>query len=200
MDTLSFRCSTCKLDKPVTDFHKNKSRKTGYSSECKPCVLGRRKRNYDANPEKHRIKANRRYWSDSTKAKQIIKDYRQRNPDAVKATQKKYKAANKDAIRAQERIWTERNREKVRGFGRKRRALKKGVPSEPYTSGDILARWGTDCHLCKEPIDLTVHRKHPRGLHLDHVMPLSKGGFDLISNVKPAHAFCNISKKDKLIQ
>lgn len=32
------------------------------------------------------------------------------------------------------------------------------------------------------------------GLHLDHVVPLSKGGPDLITNVKPSHARCNLAK------
>ena len=37
-----------------------------------------------------------------------------------------------------------------------------------------------------------------RGLHLDHVVPLSKGGSDLIANVKPSHAQCNLKKNNRM--
>lgn len=37
------------------------------------------------------------------------------------------------------------------------------------------------------------------GLQLDHVIPLSKGGTDLISNVFPSHGKCNLNKGSKII-
>jgi len=33
------------------------------------------------------------------------------------------------------------------------------------------------------------------GLHIDHVMPLSKGGPDTLENVRPAHGSCNVKKQ-----
>jgi 5-methylcytosine-specific restriction endonuclease McrA len=84
------------------------------------------------------------------------------------------------------------------------RLAQANAPSEPYTTQQILELYGTDCHICHEPIDLdaprSVHKQgYQRGLHLDHVIPLSKGGTDLIENVKPSHARCNLSKNGRLL-
>ena len=68
-----------------------------------------------------------------------------------------------------------------------------------YSMFEVLLTHGTICHLCDRPIDMVATRKvgyygWENGLHLDHVIPLSKGGLDTLENVKPAHARCNINK------
>ena len=82
---------------------------------------------------------------------------------------------------------------------RRRRARELFAPSEPYTAELILELYGTDCHICKEPIDLTAPRLvgqtgWQRSLHLDHVLALANGGSDLIENIRPSHALCNVKK------
>jgi 5-methylcytosine-specific restriction endonuclease McrA len=62
-----------------------------------------------------------------------------------------------------------------------------------------LNKWGSDCHLCKKPIDLqapraTFQQGWESGLQLDHVIPISSGGPDTLENVKPSHGKCNIAK------
>ena len=84
---------------------------------------------------------------------------------------------------------------------RKRRATERFVDSEPYSEADILHLYGTGCHICGLGIDLKAPRKAgiegwEQGLHLDHVISLSRGGTDTIENVKPSHAICNIRKSD----
>jgi len=69
---------------------------------------------------------------------------------------------------------------------------------EHYTVEMIIERWGTICYLCNEEIDLEASRRNPEGLHLDHVIPISKKGCDIIDNIKPTHAHCNLSKSDKM--
>lgn len=32
------------------------------------------------------------------------------------------------------------------------------------------------------------------GLHIDHVIPLVKGGSHTLENVRPSHAICNLKK------
>ena len=69
---------------------------------------------------------------------------------------------------------------------------------------DILERYGTSCHICKDPIDLNAPRQvgkegWERGLHIDHVIPLSRGGDNTIENVKPSHGYCNITKNATII-
>ncbi|MFF8942864.1 HNH endonuclease [Streptomyces sp. NPDC014864] len=53
----------------------------------------------------------------------------------------------------------------------------------PYNRRDVFARWGGLCCYCDAPAE-----------HLDHVQPLSRGGRDVLSNVVPACADCNLGK------
>jgi 5-methylcytosine-specific restriction endonuclease McrA len=68
-----------------------------------------------------------------------------------------------------------------------------------YSDADVLSTYGLECHICQTPIDLNASRQvgkdgWEKGLHIDHVYPLSKGGLDTIENVRPSHGQCNIIK------
>lgn len=53
----------------------------------------------------------------------------------------------------------------------------------------VIAEHGMVCWLCKGAIE--------SDLHLDHVIPWSKGGRDSASNLRPAHALCNIRRGNR---
>jgi 5-methylcytosine-specific restriction endonuclease McrA len=57
------------------------------------------------------------------------------------------------------------------------------VRKAPYKRAEVFARWGGLCCYCDAPAE-----------HLDHVEPLSRGGRDVLSNVVPACADCNLDK------
>ena len=93
--------------------------------------------------------------------------------------------------------WVEMNKLDRRKGGK--RASEYGAYHEPYNRQDVLAKYGTICHLCGYPIDIHISRKigqegWERSLHVDHIIPLSKGGEDTIRNVRPSHAKCNMLK------
>lgn len=57
---------------------------------------------------------------------------------------------------------------------------------------------GLRCHMCREPIDYSLKRPHPRAFQLDHAMPLSTHpqlACDWL-NARPSHAVCNQSRGD----
>lgn len=130
------------------------------------------------------------------------------NPEKRREIAKKhdtwYRAANKDKIHEYNKLHYKIHRESFEKASARRRARLAEVEHEEYTSQIILDTWGTDCHICGEAIDLTAPRSvryegWENGLQLDHVIPISKGGPDIISNVKPSHGGCNRSKGDKLM-
>jgi hypothetical protein len=45
-------CTTCKLDKPLTGFNKNKSRKDGLQSRCRDCQKSQNNLGYILNPNR----------------------------------------------------------------------------------------------------------------------------------------------------
>ena len=48
-------------------------------------------------------------------------------------------------------------------------------------------RAGEPCHLCGEPIDLSLKYPHPMSFVVDHVVPTSLGGSDQFDQLMPAH-------------
>lgn len=57
---------------------------------------------------------------------------------------------------------------------------------EPYKRAEVFARWSFTCAYCDAPAE-----------HLDHITPIAKGGTDVLRNVLPACADCNLSKSNK---
>lgn len=56
----------------------------------------------------------------------------------------------------------------------------------------LVERTGRKCVICGEPGD-------ERTLCADHIIPVSKGGLNVISNIQPLCQFCNSSKHDKIL-
>lgn len=170
--------------------------------------INRKIREYKkANPEK--LKAQRAAEYQRNKEKRAA--YRLAHREEAKVWKADYYLRNKEKIAQyrednKERIvaWRKATPELSRMNYYKRRARKHAVATERYTIQQILDLHGTDCHICKEPIDFDAPRTgrkkgYERGLQLDHVIPLAKGGTDLMENVKPAHAKCNIEKHMKIL-
>lgn len=84
-------------------------------------------------------------------------------------------------------------------YGRRSEAKRRSVYSEKYTEAQVLDLYGNACHICNNQIDLLADRSPGKvgweySLHIDHVVPVSKGGFDTLQNVRPAHGICNVKK------
>lgn len=171
-------CPSCKEEKSLEDYPTDKNRTNGKYPYCKPCANSKGKEYRLANPEKRKETSER-----------CDKSYRARFPERIKAYNKRRYAETSEAWEA---------------AGRRRRARLAEVEHEEYTVQTILETWGTNCHICEEPIDLEAPRSvwyegWEKGLQLDHVIPISKGGPDIISNVKPSHGGCNRRKGDNLM-
>lgn len=88
--------------------------------------------------------------------------------------------------------------EKMASRNGRRRAAKNGGESEKYTKSDVIENCGNKCHLCGKEIDLTRKYPDPQSFSIDHVIPVSRGGNDVLGNVKPAHFGCNAGKRDRI--
>lgn len=127
------------------------------------------------------------------------KKYRDANPDIISAKRKAWKKKNPDKVNEYMRGYFKQRPEMVRNAARKRRALALSNGHEPYTEAQVLDTYGTDCHICNKPVDLSAPRSTKQvgwenGLHIDHLLPLSRGGSDSIGNVRPSHGVCNLRK------
>jgi len=62
-----------------------------------------------------------------------------------------------------------------------------------WTRATLIRKHGGRCHLCNEPVDLKDPAS-PRYATIDHVVPLSRGGRDLLDNLALACRACNEKK------
>lgn len=86
------RCSACKVEKPFEEFSKNKTRKDGYSSECKSCVKKYQKENKGKFCE-----YNKQYYEEnkdkiSKRHRQYSKQYKKENKGKVLSWKAKRRA------------------------------------------------------------------------------------------------------------
>jgi 5-methylcytosine-specific restriction endonuclease McrA len=99
--------------------------------------------------------------------------------------------------------YRETHPDQLRQVKRRRRANLAEVDTEKYTEKEVLEFYGSNCHICELPIDMEVSRRPgigeywELGLHIDHLVPISKGGGDTLENVRPSHAKCNLRKSHR---
>ena len=61
-----------------------------------------------------------------------------------------------------------------------------------------IRRGQPPCALCHQPIDYTLRSPDPMSFEVDHIVPLSRGGLDILENKQPAHRRCNRAKSARL--
>jgi 5-methylcytosine-specific restriction endonuclease McrA len=83
------------------------------------------------------------------------------------------------------------NRETYYARVHERRALKTKAFVERVFRSVVFQRDEGVCGICDKPVE-------PDDWHLDHIVPLSKGGEHSYANVQVAHPFCNMAKGDKI--
>lgn len=83
---------------------------------------------------------------------------------------------------------------------RKRREHLASVRRERYSLEDVARRDSHTCQVCECPIDMSLRWPDLLAPTIDHVVPLSRGGEDTLSNVQLACFICNLVKHDRLLE
>lgn len=92
----------------------------------------------------------------------------------------------------QDEIRTKRKRDRVRARHALTSSADGYVRIEHIDRDVVFVRDRGICYLCGKSVD-------PSDWHLDHVIPLSKGGDHLYENVKVTHPLCNLKKGNRLV-
>lgn len=184
-------CTQCKESYPATPeyFWRHPFGKHGLYPKCKVCM-----REYT---QRHKIKIGER-----------SKQWRLDNPERYKAQNRLYYQENKERFRQQNKRRYYENREARLAAGKRwrlanrerrtaaenRRRARKFASGGSYTKEDVeLIRKNQKgrCWWCS--------KKLKRGdTHLDHRIPLFRGGSNNPSNLVLTCAHCNLSKNDRL--
>jgi len=192
-------CSKCKQTKPLELWGKNKSKKDGLASECKSCHKESSKTWRANNPEEQKRRSREQHHKNKETANAKRAERYLVNREQELQVRRDWYANNAEHGRELSRKWRKNNKQKYAAQWRRSRALRVAVRTEIYTEQDVLDKWGSNCHICSEPIDMSAPRwtgaaGWQNGLHLDHVLPIRAGGKDNLENVKPAHGLCNLRK------
>jgi len=166
-------CTKCKLDKPLSQFGKCKSKKDGHQQYCNACKL--------------------KYQQKNPNRKASVTKYREANKDicifrSILSQQKNRAHYNMKAAE-----WQKANPEKVKAtrarYDKKRQIQHRGL--------DAFSRF-----VFEEAKELVKLRNELTGVkwNIDHVIPISKGGTSEYTNIQVVPEVYNRHKATKLVQ
>ena len=155
-------CSKCKIEKSIERFCKDKSKKSGYKSQCNLCIYLR------------------------------TKIYKSKNASILSAKRKKYYEDNKELHNFNSKIYRQNNREKLKLKQKEkyqnnplykikvnvRRRINKVLHDKTMSSFDIVG-------CSAEELKIYIEKQFTEGMswknygkfgwHIDHIMPLDSG-------------------------
>lgn len=146
---------------------------------------------YYADPAADNIKSRARHAKNRDSELLRMARYRAENVAAIYKSQKAWREANRAHLQATMRAWQKANPTAVRAHSATRRARKIGADGR-YTASDVstlLVKQRGQCAVCRCDIR--------SAFHVDHVMPLARGGSNHPTNLQLLCAHCNQSKGAK---
>lgn len=202
-------CTACGVVKSAGDFSPRKDHPTGLHAHCKAC----RRDTRNANPEPDRVRARQYYASHAEACKSNVRAYLANHPEQARMWRKATKDRHRERYNAieRERAATRRaadpegNRAKARAYYQanpaKHRLRAMRYYARKISNGGLFteAEWITLKarfeHTC-----LCCGRREPDiRLSPDHIVPISKGGLNVASNIQPLCERCNKSKGARTI-
>ena len=179
-------CTKCGQVLPATTeyFRTNKLGKFGLTAECRKCLILRDTEYRERNSEKRHAE---------------MLAYRKAHPEWTKEVKRRHYQKHRDKVIARARRYREENPmywkrpiEKEAEKSAKRHARKKNAPGN-FTVQDVREKYQSqrgECFYCHCVLD--------GAYHVDHYIPLSKGGTNWPDNLVIACAKCNLTKGDRM--
>lgn len=185
-------CSKCGITKPLTEFKRDRSYRSGVRAICKECDRQQARDLYARNPEKPKARHNRWKAANPEKKRESSRKYSELHKGKKKESDRKRRIGMIDRLRDALRNWRRHNPGKRRQHDITRRARKAGsygkVTDREWQ--DLCNRYGNKCLCCgKTGVKLTR----------DHVIPLEVQGPNIIENIQPLCGPCNSAKGTQTI-
>jgi 5-methylcytosine-specific restriction endonuclease McrA len=149
---------------------------------------------YQKNKEKELARHAKYVEENRGRIREYDKEWYEKNREKILARKRAQYQKTKDAQRAKAKKWREDNPDQVRSQSAVKRARKANAESEPWTHEEIAAKGTGFCPYCGKVIGTLYNSKV---MEIDHIIPLSREGSNLIENLEAICASCNASKHDK---
>lgn len=173
-------CRDCRLERYARDGDKIRARERERRLENLDHHLAMGRARYQANKESHRIK---------------VREYEKKNPEKRAAWGAASYQRNSEKIKKAHREYYQKNPETFAAIRNRRRARFAGAEGS-HSKQEIIAllvKQSCKCATCTIKL-----KKSGEGIyHVDHIMPLAKGGSNWISNIQLLCPGCNLRKHDK---
>ena len=185
-------CSKCKINKPPEEFGNRTKASDGKRSACKTCESSQKQKYYQNN-KSIIIEKNKKYKANEDKEASKLYKQKYNKSEKGKITRAKYYQNNKEKLKERSKNYKKSENGKLSSAAtsNKRRADKIGSSDNTITAQtlcDLLTMQSNKCYYCSIILDKNVNK------HLDHYMPISKGGTHSISNVVWSCSKCNLTK------
>lgn len=184
-----------------------KARRSVYNAEHKAEIKERNAKNYQGHSEERRSYAAKYRQEHSEQVQQYREEHREEHRQYDRGHYQKhkerkhlynltYRQSHYDEIREKQKLYwsSERGRVIHRAQSHRRRSLKRNA-SGRYTVEELYQqrqRQRNKCYYCRK-------RLNKSDWHADHVIPLSRGGSNHISNIVITCPTCNLRKHNKLV-
>lgn len=177
-------CSKCKVEQGLSCFAKSGRGKNGLRSDCKKCF-----RRYEiTNSEKIAARKKAFYIANKKTMNAIKKIYNEKNKEALAKRRIVYREENKEAIAYRQKIYDK----SPAGVASRKNTKYKRRSKE--RQGDVttqqlleLEQSAKVCYWCNCSLKKAK-------VHIDHYVPLSRGGEHTLSNLVVSCAICNRKK------
>ena len=184
------KCTKCGLVKPLDEFYIKNSSKDHHTYKCKECFAKYSKEYHQKNKELCRIRLQKWRAENSEYVKERDKKYRESNMELCRAKERRYRERHPEKIAEKNKKYRESHREYFYNKAKERKSILKSRSDGTVTKEELNALFKSQngcCAYCG--CDLNVY-----GKHTDHVIPISKGGLNTISNIRWVCPTCNLSK------
>ena len=181
-------CTKCGQTLSLDSFYRDKQKLSGFRPDCKQCVLARVKIYSDKNATVLAKKSNDWYYQNKPRASAKQKEYRIINAERLRLYFRTYNLVHKEDRSKWLKVYYSQNKHKYLHLGKERRARVRNATIYLVTSKDIKKILSLPCTYCGA-----------KSAHVDHVIPLVKGGSHSIGNLTGACARCNLSKGSKFV-
>ena len=182
-------CTKCGSSKPLSAFSSHHTTRDRLRPDCKACKVAANKIWARKNPDRRAASTKR----SRAKNPDVFRDRKRKDyakfAEKRRATLRKWRDENREKVRETNRLWQSKNKDRyllsIRLCNERRRG--KGPLTKTMVQAMMTSQRGT-CPVCR--VKLVK-------FHIDHIMPIARGGDNAPENLQLLCPPCNQQKKDR---
>jgi|TARA_R110000824_G_scaffold48526_2_gene137001 5-methylcytosine-specific restriction endonuclease McrA len=187
-------CRACRQEQQTKSY----ARKAGSVSEYRHLE---HKQKYAKKEYREKILARNRQWAKENR-EQVTRsqlEWQNKNRERVREVNRIWRAANPEKVKAASDRYQKANKQLLLERQHGYRMRREGIESDGHTISEMHDYWrskGIDPKICAYCSKTWEKWKTSIG---DHIVPLTRGGTDVLENMNPSCGSCNSSKNNRLL-